>query len=160
MINNLFEKAIQNKQCNEFFKGVGEYFVRNRETGEHSHNTQMSGSVVNFVNNDEHRMQIFSDVLKQFIHDADPENFESISSVLINISAYWIAKNRGLFPESNMLCSLNDPTFKEFNSLLDKLRNQPFTVQEKEVLENYCTFLYKYDAQILANMLAGKLLNK
>jgi hypothetical protein len=157
MINNLFEKALQNKEVNEFFNGEGSYFVRNRETGEHSYNTQISGAVVNFIDNDDHRMKIFSNVFKNFISDANPADFEAIQSILSNISAYFIAKNRGLFPESNLLISEDDPAFKEFNGLLNELTARSFTSKEQDILKSYSAFLHKHNALFLAALLTKNL---
>lgn len=157
MINNLFEKALQNKEMNDFFKGKGSYFVRNRETGEHSYNTQMSGPVVNFIDNDDRKMQIFSSAFKDFISDANPADFESIQCVLSNISAYFIVKDRGLFPESNLLNSESDPAFKEFNGLFNEFTTQICTSKEQRIIKNYSAFLQKHNALFLGALLTKSL---
>lgn len=83
----LFEKAVRQGEIHDFFMGNGSYFLRNRETHEHSFYMSVENVVIGYLNQgDSRKISYFIDSLKGFI-DLPSDSSEKFNATLKNIYA-------------------------------------------------------------------------
>jgi len=79
---------------------------------------------------------------------------QDLHGIIENIIAYFLARERKLFPDTELLNSLNDGVYISFQRYLSKVNNKVFT--ESEIIKNYCVFLNKHNASVVVKLLTDE----
>lgn len=142
-----FETALEQHEISEFFKGEGIYFARGSEWGDHLHVSnwqEMCGVLKTQKAAQSLLTNIFEDYAKYL-----KENYEDAASLLSNITAYYILKNKIHFLSGegyDLIASLDEKTKSNIGSLFRYLRK----IYDKKN-ENSSKYTFEQEIQRLKN---------
>ncbi len=144
---NLFEQALSRGETDSFFKGNGDYFVRDPDWGVHVYAALYGGHVQNFINSNSENSIIFEESFKDFVRSLKA-NTDDAGHFFGNLSAiiYW-KKNSELseiLPLKSGACAHEEINnyIKELNaSKIDDLDKNRYKVEiSKYILDGYSLF--------------------
>ncbi len=122
MNDNLFKNAIYHGETGLFFRGHGDYFCRNRETGEHSFGTHLRGWVISFIQSDPLGSKIFLAEFTSFLRSLDPNSQEDASALISNIHFLALINREGVLAGCGELKCDHPAYVRAITSYLSKVK--------------------------------------
>lgn len=124
-MKTIFETALDKHEISEFFKGEGVYFARGSDWGDHLYISNWQ-DMCSALKNQKHAQSLLTNIFEEYVRYLK-ENYEDASSLLLNISAYYIA--RSMFPflsaeNYDLLKAIDDEYKKKIGCLFRLLRNE------------------------------------
>jgi len=130
---NLFEKAIINGDLLNFAIGKGEYYIMDREYGEHSIFSSWSTQILPFytINRDFHFKEILIKMLNQVLFSSILNNQEKAETILYHLHVYYYLDSQNKLKAD----SLKELNF-EVNACFEKYLSSVSNSQKIDVFKN------------------------
>ncbi|MCG6202780.1 hypothetical protein [Psychromonas antarctica] len=151
MKQNLFEYAINNDECTDFFKGEGKYFSLNRDSSEHAYLLNINNHIGSYFRDYGGTAEKFRNAFICYVQESNPKNIKELNVILRNIYSLILCEQRNVIPKDTLVQSMDDEIYKELFSF--------FSVSQKtcpkclEVIRNYQLYFSRVEGNLISTLL-------
>ncbi|MCQ3831123.1 hypothetical protein HXX02_16940 [Microbulbifer elongatus] len=150
---NLFKLAVERKETDEFFRGVGNYYSHNPMDGGHCYGVRLSGDVNKFVASDPRGAQVFSQCFKAFV-DSLSADYGDLTHLLANVSEIQHFRKKGLLLGVDFDQDIDSDVILSIVNYLEITR---WDEKCRELMRMYLRLLEMDDSQATALVIRKKL---
>lgn len=149
MPDNLFKKAVDKNETNEFFKGEGDYYSHNPMDGEHCYGIRLSGDANKFIELDVKGAQLFSQCFKNFIDSLSPD-CDGLTHLLSNVSEIQRLRKKGLLQGVDYDSSVDSNIVVSIKKYLKSIKRDE---KSNELIKMYLRLLEMDESQATASVI-------